>query len=73
MAIRYSIKQKKILTFYNCFPEKDTWDRFNIKTDYRKINTTKPHFSHPNHITYYDEKLFITNTYYINIHRINDK
>ena len=60
MAIRYSIKQKKILTFYNCFPEKDTWDRFNIKTDYRKINTTKPHFSHPNHITYYDEKLFIT-------------
>ncbi|MEC7878040.1 MAG: hypothetical protein VX499_03655 [Bacteroidota bacterium] len=60
LVVRYSLKQNKILTYYNCFPEKDTWKRFDINKDYRKINTTKPHFSHPNHVTFFDNKLFVT-------------
>jgi len=60
LVVRYSLLKNKILTFYNCFPEQDTWKRFDINKNYRKINTTKPHFSHPNHVTYIDGKLFIT-------------
>ena len=28
----------------------DTWARFSRSTDYRKVATTKPHKSHPNHV-----------------------
>ena len=34
--------------------------RGRAKVDYRKINTTKPHFSHPNHVTIFNKKLYIT-------------
>ena len=60
LVIRYSLEEKKIKTFYNCYPEKNTWDRFDNKIDYRKINTTKPHLSHPNHVSIYLDKVFIT-------------
>jgi hypothetical protein len=61
IVVRYSLSKKKVLFIYNCFPEVDTWNRFDKKKDYRKINTTKPHFSHPNHVTIYNDKLYITN------------
>ena len=60
IVVRYSLSKKKVLFIYNCFPEVDTWNRFDKKKDYRKINTTKPHFSHPNHVTIYNDKLYIT-------------
>ena len=28
----------------------DPWERFSREKDYRKVGTTKPHFSHPNHV-----------------------
>ena len=40
--------------------EADTWDRFDKNKDYRKLNTTKPHFSHPNHVTIHNNKVYIT-------------
>ena len=60
IVARYSLSKKKILCVYNCFPEIDTWNRFDKQKDYRKINTTKPHLCHPNHVTIHDDKLFIT-------------
>lgn len=60
IVIRYSLSEKKVLCIYNCFPEIETWNRFDKNKDYRKINTTKPHFSHPNHVTIQNNKLFIT-------------
>ena len=60
IVIRYSIENKNIEKIYNCFPEVDTWKRFNKKTDYRKVSTTKPHKSHPNHVSIYNNRVYIT-------------
>ena len=37
-----------------------TWDRFDPKTDYRTVATTKPHFSHPNFVFQADGRIFAT-------------
>ena len=60
IVLKYSLEKKNIEKIYNCYHELDTWDRFDTKTDYRKINTTKPHKSHPNHVSIFQNKLFIT-------------
>ena len=37
-----------------------TWERFDKGTDYRKVLTTKPHQSHPNHIFEHDGHYWVT-------------
>lgn len=38
----------------------DPWRRFSRTTDYRKVDTTKPHHAHPNHVFCLDEHLWVT-------------
>jgi hypothetical protein len=38
----------------------DTWAKFSKQTDYRKIATTKPHPSHPNHVFELDNEVWVT-------------
>jgi hypothetical protein len=38
----------------------DPWARFSRQTDYRKISTTKPHKSHPNHVFELDHEVWVT-------------
>jgi hypothetical protein len=38
----------------------DPWVRFSRRTDYRKIATTKPHQSHPNHVFELDREVWVT-------------
>lgn len=39
---------------------KDTWARFSRQTDYRRVPTTKPHESHPNHVFELDDDIWVT-------------
>ncbi len=38
----------------------DPWARFSRQTDYRKVPTTKPHQSHPNHVFEIDGEVWVT-------------
>jgi hypothetical protein len=38
----------------------DTWTRFSRQTDYRKVPTTKPHKSHPNHTFELNGEVWVT-------------
>ena len=38
----------------------DPWARFSRQTDYRKVPTTKPHRSHPNHVFVLDQEVWVT-------------
>lgn len=38
----------------------DTWSKFSRETDYRKVPTTKPHRSHPNHVFELDHEVWVT-------------
>ena len=38
----------------------DVWSRFSRETDYRKVPTTKPHRSHPNHVFELNGELWVT-------------
>jgi hypothetical protein len=38
----------------------DPWARFSRQTDYRKVPTTKPHKSHPNHVFELDHEVWVT-------------
>ena len=38
----------------------DTWERFSRSVDYRRVETTKPHRSHPNHVFLLDEHIWVT-------------
>jgi len=40
--------------------EGDPWSRFSKETDYRKVPTTKPHRSHPNHVFELNGELWVT-------------
>tara|TARA_Y100000768_G_C23966497_1_gene678126 strand:- start:429 stop:1421 length:993 start_codon:yes stop_codon:yes gene_type:complete len=60
LVLQYDLIKKRVSNYYNCFREVDTWDRFDKHKDYRKLNTTKPHFSHPNHVTVHNNKVYIT-------------
>lgn len=36
------------------------WEQFSNKIDYRKVATTKPHKSHPNHVFKIDDQIWVT-------------
>lgn len=38
----------------------DIWSRFSRETDYRKVPTTKPHHSHPNHTFELGDEVWVT-------------
>jgi hypothetical protein len=38
----------------------DPWTRFSSEVDYRKVPTTKPHHSHPNHVFMLDDEVWVT-------------
>jgi len=38
----------------------DPWERFSPDVDYRKVPTTKPHHSHPNHLFFLGGRLWVT-------------
>jgi hypothetical protein len=38
----------------------DPWSKFSRETDYRKVPTTKPHRSHPNHVFELDQEVWVT-------------
>lgn len=38
----------------------DPWDRFSRELDYRKVASTKPHRSHPNHVFELDGEVWVT-------------
>lgn len=40
--------------------EKSVWERFSRDVDYRKVPTTKPHYSHPNYIFEADGQVWLT-------------
>jgi hypothetical protein len=39
------------------------WSRFSRETDYRKVDSTKPHRSHPNFVFHLGEELWVTRFY----------
>jgi hypothetical protein len=38
----------------------DPWERFSPSVDYRRVETTKPHPSHPNHVFFLEEQIWVT-------------
>jgi len=40
--------------------EEDPWIRFSRALDYRRVPTTKPHQSHPNHVFELDDEIWVT-------------
>lgn len=40
--------------------DENPWDRFDKDTDYRKVETTKPHHCHPNYVFEIDGELWVT-------------
>ncbi|MGA7220414.1 MAG: hypothetical protein WBX38_19015 [Candidatus Sulfotelmatobacter sp.] len=38
----------------------DPWEHFSRSVDYRKVGTTKPHRSHPNHVFFLDKNIWVT-------------
>ena len=40
--------------------DSSTWDRFDREVDYRKVLTTKPHHSHPNHVFEHGGEIWVT-------------
>jgi hypothetical protein len=49
----------KILQQWNVLGE-DPWSRFSPEVDYRKVDSTKPHQSHPNAVFQLGEELWVT-------------
>ena len=49
----------KLVREWNVLGE-DPWDRFSRQIDYRKIPSTKPHQSHPNHVFELGEEIWVT-------------
>jgi hypothetical protein len=43
--------------------QEDTWGRFSRDVDYRKVETTKPHKSHPNFVFELDGEVWVTRFY----------
>jgi hypothetical protein len=52
-------KSGEVLREWNVLGE-DPWSRFSRDIDYRKVLTTKPHHSHPNHVFELDGELWAT-------------
>jgi hypothetical protein len=49
----------EVLREWNALGE-DPWERFSRSVDYRRVGTTKPHRSHPNHVFFLDGQIWVT-------------
>lgn len=58
MVVRVS-PEGKVLEQWNVLGE-DPWGRFSRETDYRKVESTKPHKSHPNFAFHIDGETWVT-------------
>jgi len=58
MVAKFTLEGELIAT-WNVLGE-DPWSRFSRTTDYRKIESTKPHKSHPNFVFELDGKTWVT-------------
>jgi hypothetical protein len=43
-----------------CVLEEEPWSRFSRTVDYRKVESTKPHLSHPNFVFQLEEEVWVT-------------
>lgn len=50
----------KLLREWNVLEGEATWTRFSREVDYRKVATTKPHLSHPNHVFLLEDEIWVT-------------
>jgi hypothetical protein len=58
MVVKFTL-QGKVLEQWNVLDE-DPWLRFSRDTDYRKVDSTKPHKSHPNFVFELDGEVWVT-------------
>lgn len=58
MVVKFT-RQGKLLDVWNVLQE-PPWSRFSSSVDYRKVETTKPHSSHPNFVFELDGQLWVT-------------
>ncbi len=49
-----------VVNEWSTLPDQDTWKRFDRGIDYRKVITTKPHFSHPNYVAEHEGELWVS-------------
>jgi len=52
-------RQGELLNEWSC-TDTPVWEKFNQKTDYRRVLTTKPHISHPNFCFEYKGQFWVT-------------
>ena len=58
MVVKFT-PQSKVLAEWNVSDE-DLWSRFSRSVDYRKVETTKPHQSHPNFVFELSDDVWVT-------------
>ncbi len=58
MVVKFT-PEGKVLEQWNVLGE-DPWARFSRETDYRKVESTKPHKSHPNFVFELDGEVWVT-------------
>ncbi len=58
MVVKFTL-EGEIVSEWSVLPE-PPWSRFSRETDYRKIESTKPHKSHPNFVFQLDGKVWVT-------------
>jgi hypothetical protein len=59
MVIRFN-PQGELLEEWNVLGEEPPWVRFSRAIDYRKVESTKPHHSHPNFVFELDGQVWVT-------------
>jgi hypothetical protein len=58
MVVKFT-SEGKVLEQWNVLHQ-DPWSQFSRKTDYRKVDSTKPHKSHPNFVFELDGEVWVT-------------
>jgi hypothetical protein len=58
MVVKFT-PEGRVLAEWNVLG-KDPWSRFSRDVDYRKVDSTKPHESHPNSVFQLDEDVWVT-------------
>ena len=58
MVVKFT-PEGKVLEQWNVLNQ-DPWSQFSRKTDYRKVDSTKPHKSHPNFVFELDGEVWVT-------------
>jgi hypothetical protein len=59
MVVRFS-PQGERLEQWNVLGEPNPWGRFSADVDYRKVESTKPHHSHPNFVSELNGEVWVT-------------